>query len=237
MRRPYRPEIKGKIESTIRFIKGTFWPGIQFDSLAELNRQAAVWCNYINRRVHATMREIPQLRFPHEGLTPLNGQPAYDTSYVNHRQVARDCMFSYRGNRHSVPHLHSGKSVLVREPLDSGSIRVFAQNDRIAEHKTATGKGSMVVQPSHYGELPRRSRTAEVKPPLQAIAELAPGPRSSSVHCRSTTHFVRRWPMSLQSERLLNHMLRLRLSHLPNCYEAIAEEASAKNLPYLDFLE
>ena len=43
--------------------------------------------------------------------------------------------------------------------------------------------------------------------------------------------------MSLQSERLLNHMLRLRLSHLPNCYEAIAEEASAKDLPYLDFLE
>ena len=43
--------------------------------------------------------------------------------------------------------------------------------------------------------------------------------------------------MSLQSERLLSHMLRLRLSHLPNCYEAIAGEASAKDLPYLDFLE
>ena len=43
--------------------------------------------------------------------------------------------------------------------------------------------------------------------------------------------------MSLQSERLLNHMLRLRLTHLPNCFEDIAEEASAKNLPYLDFLE
>ncbi|HUX43601.1 MAG TPA: IS21-like element helper ATPase IstB [Terracidiphilus sp.] len=43
--------------------------------------------------------------------------------------------------------------------------------------------------------------------------------------------------MSLQSERLLSHMLRLRLTHLPNCYEAIAEEASAKDLPYLDFLE
>jgi DNA replication protein DnaC len=43
--------------------------------------------------------------------------------------------------------------------------------------------------------------------------------------------------MSLQSERLLNHMLRLRLSHLPNCYEAIAEAASTRNLPYLDFLE
>lgn len=43
--------------------------------------------------------------------------------------------------------------------------------------------------------------------------------------------------MSLQSERLLNNMLRLRISHLPNCYEAIAEEASAKNLPYPDFIK
>ena len=37
--------------------------------------------------------------------------------------------------------------------------------------------------------------------------------------------------MSLQSERLLNHMLRMRLSHMPNCYEVTAEEASAKDLP------
>jgi len=43
--------------------------------------------------------------------------------------------------------------------------------------------------------------------------------------------------MSLQSERLLAHMQRLRLSHLPACYENLAETAAAKNLPYLDFLE
>jgi transposase len=42
--RPYRPETKGKIESTIRFIKGNFWPRIEFDSLKELNRRALVWC-------------------------------------------------------------------------------------------------------------------------------------------------------------------------------------------------
>lgn len=43
--------------------------------------------------------------------------------------------------------------------------------------------------------------------------------------------------MSLQSERLLAHMHRLRLTHLAQCYEALAEEAAQKNLPYLDFLE
>ena len=43
--------------------------------------------------------------------------------------------------------------------------------------------------------------------------------------------------MSLQSERLLSRMQRLRLSHLPNCYESLAQEAAVKDLPYLDSLE
>jgi transposase len=173
--RPYRPETKGKIESTIRFIKGNFWPGIEFGSLAELNRQALDWSNEVNRRVHTTTREIPQVRLAQEGLTPLNGQPAYDTSYVSHRQVAKDCLFSYRGNRYSVPHVHAGKSVLVREPLDAGTIRVFDKQNLIAEHKTATGKGAMVVEAAHYAELPRRSSASAVKPVVPA-AELSPGP-------------------------------------------------------------
>lgn len=43
--------------------------------------------------------------------------------------------------------------------------------------------------------------------------------------------------MSLQSERTLAHLGRLRLTHLSQCYEGLAEEAAQKNLPYLDFLE
>jgi len=43
--------------------------------------------------------------------------------------------------------------------------------------------------------------------------------------------------MALQSERLLALMQRLRLPHMPACYETLAEEAGRKNQPYLDFLE
>jgi transposase len=39
---PYRPQTKGKIESTIRYIKGSFCPGLRFDSLRDLNRQPVV---------------------------------------------------------------------------------------------------------------------------------------------------------------------------------------------------
>ena len=63
-----------------------------------------------------TTREVPVERCVHEGLTPLNGQPDYDTSYMSHRQVAKDCLLSYRGSRYSVPHAYAGKSVIVREP-------------------------------------------------------------------------------------------------------------------------
>ena len=43
--------------------------------------------------------------------------------------------------------------------------------------------------------------------------------------------------MPRQSERLLSLMQRLRLLHLPACYEQLAEVAAQKNQPYLDFLE
>lgn len=159
----------------IRFIRSSFWPGLAFDSLAELNQQAQAWCDEINRRVHGTAREVPQERFAREGLTPLNGQPAYDTSYVSHRQVAKDCLFSYRGNRYSVPHVYAGKSVLVRQPLDGSLVRIFHQQDLIAEHALAEGKGGMILEPSDYGNLPRRSRVP-ASPAATVFAELTPGP-------------------------------------------------------------
>jgi transposase len=172
---PYRPQTKGKIESTIRYLRTSFWPGLRFDSLVELNRQAFQWCEEANRRVHATTREVPADRWPNEHLLSIAGRRDYDTSYRSQRQVTKDCLFSYRGNRYSVPHLYAGKAVTVCEALDSGAIRVFHQQERIAEHQLAPGKGEMIMEPAHYGSLLRRNRAAErmVKSP---VVELIPGP-------------------------------------------------------------
>jgi len=38
--------------------------------------------------------------------------------------------------------------------------------------------------------------------------------------------------MSLQSERLIAHMQRLRLTYLVGCYESLSQEAAQKNLPF-----
>ena len=177
--RPYRPETKGKIESTIRFVKQNFWPGIAFVSLADLNQQAHAWMEKVNHQVHSTTREVPYQRLPQERLLLLDEQPDYDTSYMEDRRVAKDCMLSYRGNRYSVPFRFAGKTVLVREPVTGGRIEIYSEIKVIAEHRLAEGRGVMVVDPAHYaGLVEKRRPRGPAAPPEGSPVPLAlmPGP-------------------------------------------------------------
>src|ERR1035437_2442654 len=177
--RPYRPETKGKIESTIRFVKQNFWPGIAFGSLADLNQQARTWMEKVNHQVHSTTRAVPYERWPQERLLFIDEQPDYDTSYMEDRRVAKDCMLSYRGNRYSVPFRFAGKTVLVREPVTGGRIEIYSEIKVIAEHRLAEGRGVMVSDPAHYHGLAERRRPRGPAPPDSSpspAVELTPGP-------------------------------------------------------------
>ena len=176
--RPYRPETKGKIESTIRFVKQNFWPGIAFDSIADLNQQARVWIEKVNRQQHSTTREVPYDRLPKERLLLVDDQPDYDTSYMEDRRVAKDCLLSYRGNRYSVPFRYAGKTVLVREPVRGGSIQIYSDVKVIAEHRLSEGRGAMVMVPEHYEGLADKRPTRRPAPSPEGAPqiELPPGP-------------------------------------------------------------
>ena len=50
------------------------------------------------------------------------------------------------------------------------------QQGLIAEHTLGRSKGEMLVEPSHYGSLPRRPRVPIATAPAAALAELTPGP-------------------------------------------------------------
>jgi hypothetical protein len=175
--RPYRPETKGKIESTIRYVKQNFWPGIQFDTLADLNQQARQWMKKVNHQPHGTTREVPHDRLPNERLLLICEQPDYDTSYMEDRRVAKDCTLSYRGNRYSVPFRYAGKTLLVREPVAAGNIEIYHDLEVVAQHRLAEGRGAMVLDPAHYAGLNERrvDRRPIAASPIQAT-ELTPGP-------------------------------------------------------------
>lgn len=173
--RPYRPQTKGKIEATVRYVKQNFWPGIAFTDLQDLNRQARQWCEEVNGQKQATTGETPRSRLEREGLTPLGGQPDYDTSTAVWREVRKDCLISYRANFYSVPNALAGKRVQVRESAETDRIRILYQEQILAEHRPAAGKGAMVIDPAHWAGLPSGRRQA-VGGGRTPKAELPPGP-------------------------------------------------------------
>ena len=45
---PYRPQTKGKIENTIKYIKYNFFNGREFSNINDINNQCMEWLNKVN---------------------------------------------------------------------------------------------------------------------------------------------------------------------------------------------
>jgi len=102
-----------KIERTVGFVRDNFWAGLpisSLNSLTALNQQGWAWIEEVNHRMHSPTREVPYERFAREKLRGIADQPDYDTSYVSYREVAKDCLISYRGNRYSAPQSLCGQA-------------------------------------------------------------------------------------------------------------------------------
>ena len=51
---PYRPEAKGKIENTIKYVRYNFWAGRSFESLSDINIQCQELLKKVNSQRHGT---------------------------------------------------------------------------------------------------------------------------------------------------------------------------------------
>jgi transposase len=158
---PYRPQTKGKVESSIRYVRGNFWSGLVFRDLADLNRQARHWLETVaNCRVHGTTREVPWERLPAEGLQSLAGKPDFDTSRISYRHSSRDCLVSYGGNYYSVPATHARQALLLRE-TEQGEVHIFTlQGQPLARHRLVPGRHQRVVVTDHFEDLSLARRPA-----------------------------------------------------------------------------
>lgn len=77
--RPYRPETKGKVERTIRYMRGNFMEGRKFINDADLGDQLEAWLLRANDRIHGTTRERPWEMFHRDELGVLG--PLADGPY------------------------------------------------------------------------------------------------------------------------------------------------------------
>jgi hypothetical protein len=167
---PYRAQTKGKVESGVRYVQGNFWCGLHFVDLADLNQQAQHWLDKVaNVRVHGTIQAVPFERLPLEGLLPLTGKLAYDTSVVSYRQSTKDCLVSYQGNYYSVPAAYAQQQLLLKE-TEQGELLIFTLDGQaLAQHRLAVTHQQRIIVASHYAGI-----TFGAAPPSPAQARQQP---------------------------------------------------------------
>jgi len=177
--RPYKPNTKGKVENSVNYVKQNFFAGRTFNSLKELNKQAKIWLDQANQRIHATTKEKPFDRLKRETLISIENKKMYDTNIIQYRKVFNDCHFSYEANKYSVPYAYAGKEVAVKK--EKHMLYVSYQNKEIANHNLEIqDKGKYITQSLHLEGLldvrlshgikrPKKKEKATVKKTIEIL--------------------------------------------------------------------
>lgn len=159
--RPYRAQTKGKVESSIKYVKRNFLAGRQFHSLGHLNSELEHWIRAVaDVRLHGTTHERPVDRASKEELIPTAGHPPYRIEQSLSRQVASDCMVCVETNRYSVPHRYVGRQV---EILSVGrELRIYHKGECIVTHLILEGKYQRRMVAAHYEGLFRQAKARQM---------------------------------------------------------------------------
>lgn len=161
----YTPQTKGKVERTVGFVKQSFWAGVSFTDLDDLNRQAHAWCERVNARVHRTTHERPRDRREQEPLAPLPQAFAWERFATEERKVGWDGYLSYDGVLYGLPSSPpvAGSVVQVRERY--GLLSVWSRGQLLLEVAKRPQSQVTVTHPEQFrGVAPAASRQAKVVP-------------------------------------------------------------------------
>lgn len=146
------PESKGKIENTVKYIKGNFLENRLYVDDAILNGSCLDWLSRTaNAKSHGTTKLIPAEVFKEEReyLRPL---PVHDQIQrpVVCRTVRKDNTIIYDSNRYSVPLGTYKSQPEVRIETVDGILYIRTLfGEPICEHRISSGRGLLIQSKSH----------------------------------------------------------------------------------------
>ena len=188
------PEAKGRVESSIKYIRQSFFYGRSFSSLADLRAKAAAWRDQTaNQRLHSTTRERPaeRLRVERERLHSLPEHP-FDTDLVIFpRVVSKDARVRLDSNSYSVPPEYVGRTVQLR--ADDHAVRVLCDGEEVAAHSRCWERRCAIEDKAHIDALLERRKAARGPKRRDRLASLSP-------ECRAYLQEVARRPIDLENE-------------------------------------
>lgn len=164
--KPYTPQTKGKVERSVSYVKNSFWAGVTFSDLADLNRQARGWCERINARAHRTTHARPIDRLAEESLLPLPQDFAWERFATEDRKVTWDGYISYDGVLYGLPGEQrlAGKTVQVRERC--GTLTVWQGGTLVLTVEQRSESQACVPHPGQWEGVASVAQTRQVPAPL-----------------------------------------------------------------------
>jgi transposase len=191
--KPYRPQTKGKVERTVQYLKGHFLQKKLGHTLEELNRDMRIWLDKTaNQKKNETTQEPPVQRWQKEQLflQPWGVKPLFPINHWEMREVSKDCLISYHGNKYSVPFRFAGQKVKIKVTLNQ-ELEIYDEQECIARHPVASEKSKTFMIEAHYEGLHPTKKEQEQKnqhglaTPDSLIPTLVP-----SVETRSLTVYA-----------------------------------------------
>lgn len=166
MCRAYAPQTKGKVERTIRVVKESFWPGVRFSDLDDLDRQGLAWCDRRNQVVHATTRAKPIDRWVEEGLRPLPSGFAWERFALEERKVTSDGFVPFDGVLYGLPAAARLTGRVVQVGVRHQTLTVWAQGQLVVQHTVKAVSGTQVLHPQQFAGVPAASTRPAAAAPL-----------------------------------------------------------------------
>lgn len=171
------PEYKGRVESSIKYIRHSFFYGRSFSSIDDVRAQAAAWRDgTANERLHGTTRERPSQRLLVERprFRALPEHP-FDTDLVIPLIVSKEARVRLDSNTYSVPHHHVGKTVHLR--ADDTSVRVICDGVEVASHPRCWDRRRNIEDPAHIEMMLARRKGARGPKSRDRLVDLCPEAR------------------------------------------------------------
>ena len=148
--KPYTPRHKGKVESSVKYVKNNGLKGRSFASLAEENRYLLEWESAVaDTRIHGTTRQQVLKVFQEIEKPALLPLPTcrFDLFHEALRTVHRDGHVQVKGAYYSVPPEYLGQEIWAR--WDGRVVRLFDRKMRpIAVHAQLSA-GRFATQSEH----------------------------------------------------------------------------------------
>jgi transposase len=166
---------KGRVERAIGYLRTSFFRGLSFANIDDLNRQVERFCTET-----ASARRWPQQRsisvaeaFAKERpyLVELPGDPFPAAGRVE-VSVGKTPYARFDANRYSVPHSRVRRTLTIH--ADSQRIRILDRGELVAEHLRCWDKHQVVENPDHIEALRRRKRKARLQRGQERLLRAVP---------------------------------------------------------------